>query len=128
MDSKASHKRISHSFNIVSMNSIRHILAKNIAGILLSKDMSAADLRRLAKMPHTTLNNIINARASATIDNVKIIADALGVPIGALLDERPERYSNEAFELLDKYQVADESGRYALKIMADQLAHKRTAA
>ena len=63
-------------------------LGTKIKQLRTLKELSQLELSKLSGVPQTTISNIEKNKCTPNIDNCIKIAEALGVPIGKLLDEK----------------------------------------
>lgn len=60
---------------------MKEIIAQNIRLLMKEQSISISDLCSATKLPISTLTSIVDAYVTPTVQNVKIIADALNTPV-----------------------------------------------
>ncbi len=66
---------------------LQELLAANLRRLRIARHLSLSELARATGMSKATLSGIENARANPTIETLAMLADALRVSIGELLEE-----------------------------------------
>jgi transcriptional regulator with XRE-family HTH domain len=69
--------------------SIQDTLAANLRRLRVARHLSLSELARATSISKATLSSVENARANPTIDTLVLLARALRVSLGELLEELP---------------------------------------
>lgn len=75
--------------NAEAKGDTRTRLAANLRRQRIARHLSLSQLARMTSMSKATLSGIESGRGNPTIDTLSVLAGALGVSIGVLLDEAP---------------------------------------
>jgi transcriptional regulator with XRE-family HTH domain len=68
--------------------SAREVLAENMRGLREARSLSQEALAAHSGLHRTYVSQVERCKVNVSLDNVQRIADALGVPLHKLLDER----------------------------------------
>ncbi|MCC8369347.1 MAG: XRE family transcriptional regulator [Rickettsia endosymbiont of Oxypoda opaca] len=80
-------------------------LTKNLITLIEEAGLSLPKLAKLAKMPVSTLNDIIYLHSNPKLDNLLNLARVFNITVSQLIDELPLKFSNIIVPILNWHNI-----------------------